>query len=84
MSVLARVLVVEDEPGARHSLEERLRAAGFEVETAAAGDEGARLASPGRSSASTSRPSRPGSIQSRMMQSNVTLGGVGYMLKDEG
>jgi DNA-binding response OmpR family regulator len=39
-----RVLVIEDEARVRRSLEEGLRAAGFEVETAARGDHGSRLA----------------------------------------
>jgi len=42
---MPRVLVVEDEPRVLRSLEDGLRGAGFEVETAAAGGEGARLAS---------------------------------------
>jgi DNA-binding response OmpR family regulator len=41
---MARVLVVEDEPRVRRSLTDGLRGAGFEVEAAATGDEGARLA----------------------------------------
>lgn len=41
---MPRVLVVEDEPRVLRSLEEGLRSAGFEVEAAATGDEGARLA----------------------------------------
>jgi two-component system, OmpR family, copper resistance phosphate regulon response regulator CusR len=41
---MLRVLVVEDEPRVRTSLQEGLRAAGFDVEAAATGDEGARLA----------------------------------------
>ncbi len=40
---MPRVLVVEDEPRVRRSLEEGLRAAGLEVEAAASGDEAARL-----------------------------------------
>lgn len=39
---MPRVLVVEDERKVRRGLEEGLRAAGFEVATAATGDEGAR------------------------------------------
>jgi DNA-binding response OmpR family regulator len=42
---MAQVLVVEDEPRVRRSLVEGLRAAGFEVESAATGGEAARLAS---------------------------------------
>jgi len=45
---MPRVLVIEDEARVRRSLAEGLRAAGFEVETAATGDEGTQLA--------TSRP----------------------------
>ena len=45
---MPRVLVVEDEARMRRSLADGLRAAGFEVETAATGDDGTRLA--------TSRP----------------------------
>jgi two-component system copper resistance phosphate regulon response regulator CusR len=45
---MSRVLVVEDEARMRRSLADGLRAAGFEVETAATGDDGTRLA--------TSRP----------------------------
>ena len=41
---MSRVLVIEDERRVLRSLEEGLRAAGFEVEAAATGDEGARLA----------------------------------------
>src|SRR5262245_2244497 len=41
---MPRVLVVEDEPRVRRSLEEGLRGAGFEVEAAATGIEGAGLA----------------------------------------
>ena len=41
---MSRVLVIEDEGRALRSLEEGLRGAGFEVETAATGDEGSRLA----------------------------------------
>ena len=41
---MPRVLVIEDEARVRRSLEEGLRAAGFEVETAARGDHGSRLA----------------------------------------
>jgi two-component system OmpR family response regulator len=41
---MPRVLVVEDEARVRASLEEGLRTAGFEVETATTGDRGARLA----------------------------------------
>ena len=41
---MPRVLVIEDEARVRRSLEEGLRAAGFEVETAARGDQGSRLA----------------------------------------
>jgi len=41
---MPRVLVVEDEPRVRRSLQEGLRAAGFEVEVAASGEEGGRLA----------------------------------------
>jgi DNA-binding response OmpR family regulator len=41
---MPRVLVIEDEVRALRSLEEGLRGAGLEVETAATGDEGARLA----------------------------------------
>jgi DNA-binding response OmpR family regulator len=42
---MTRVLVVEDEPRVRRSLEEGLKAAGFEVESAGDGGEGGRLAS---------------------------------------
>ena len=38
------VLVIEDEDRVRSSLEEGLRTAGFEVQTAATGNEGSRLA----------------------------------------
>jgi two-component system OmpR family response regulator len=41
---MPRVLVIEDEVRVLRNLEEGLRGAGFEVETAATGDEGARLA----------------------------------------
>src|ERR1700722_5114857 len=41
---MAQVLVVEDEPRVLRSLEEGLREAGFEGETAATGNQGARLA----------------------------------------
>jgi len=41
---MPRVLVIEDEPRVRRSLKEGLRAAGFEVEVAAAGEDGGRLA----------------------------------------
>jgi two-component system, OmpR family, copper resistance phosphate regulon response regulator CusR len=41
---MPRVLVVEDEPRVRRSLEEGFRAAGFDVGAAATGVEGARLA----------------------------------------
>ncbi len=41
---MPRVLVVEDEPRVRRSLEEGLQGAGFEVETAATGEEGVRKA----------------------------------------
>jgi DNA-binding response OmpR family regulator len=41
---MPRVLVVEDEPRVLRSLERGLQGAGFEVESAAAGDEGGRLA----------------------------------------
>jgi DNA-binding response OmpR family regulator len=41
---MPRVLVIEDEVRVLQSLEEGLRAAGFEVETAGRGDDGARLA----------------------------------------
>jgi two-component system OmpR family response regulator len=41
---MPRVLVIEDEDRLRHSLEEGLRAAGFEVQGAATGVEGSRLA----------------------------------------
>jgi DNA-binding response OmpR family regulator len=41
---MAHVLVVEDEPRVLHSLADGLRAAGFQVETAATGNQGARLA----------------------------------------
>jgi DNA-binding response OmpR family regulator len=41
---MPRVLVVEDEPRVLRSLQEQLQAAGFEVVTAATGDEGSRLA----------------------------------------
>jgi DNA-binding response OmpR family regulator len=41
---MPRVLVVEDEPRVRRSLQEGLRAAGYEVEVAASGEEGGRLA----------------------------------------
>jgi DNA-binding response OmpR family regulator len=41
---MPRVLVIEDEPRVRRSLQEGLRAAGFEVEVAASGEEGGRLA----------------------------------------
>jgi two-component system copper resistance phosphate regulon response regulator CusR len=40
---MPRVLVIEDEPRVRRSLQEGLRGAGLEVETAATGDDGARL-----------------------------------------
>lgn len=45
---MPRVLVVEDERKVRRGLEEGLRAAGFEVETAATGDEGARAGRDGQ------------------------------------
>ncbi len=41
---MAHLLVVEDEPRVLRSLEDGLRQAGFEVETAATGNQGARLA----------------------------------------
>src|SRR5947209_13453220 len=41
---MSRVLVIEDECRVLRSLEEGLRAAGFDVEAAATGDDGARLA----------------------------------------
>jgi two-component system OmpR family response regulator len=41
---MPRVLVVEDEARVRRSLQEGLRTAGFEVETAATGDKGAQMA----------------------------------------
>ena len=41
---MPQVLVIEDETRVLRSLEEGLRAAGFEVKTAATGDKGARLA----------------------------------------
>jgi DNA-binding response OmpR family regulator len=41
---MARILVVEDEPRVLQGLREGLQGAGFEVETAATGNEGARLA----------------------------------------
>jgi two-component system copper resistance phosphate regulon response regulator CusR len=41
---MPRVLVIEDESRILRSLEKGLQAAGFEVETAATGDEGTRLA----------------------------------------
>jgi two-component system OmpR family response regulator len=41
---MPRVLVIEDEARVRRSLEEGLRAAGFEVETAERGDKGSQLA----------------------------------------
>jgi DNA-binding response OmpR family regulator len=41
---MSRVLVIEDEAKMLRSLRDGLRAAGFEVETAATGDEGSRLA----------------------------------------
>jgi DNA-binding response OmpR family regulator len=41
---MPRVLVIEDEIRVLRGLEEGLRGAGFEVETAATGDEGSRLA----------------------------------------
>ncbi len=41
---MPRVLVIEDEPRVRRSLQEGLRAAGLEVEAAATGNEGGRLA----------------------------------------
>src|SRR5260370_414671 len=40
---MPRVLVIEDDPRLRRSLAEGLRAAGLEAQTAATGDEGARL-----------------------------------------
>jgi len=40
---MPRVLVIEDEPRVRRSLQEGLRGAGLEVEAAATGDDGARL-----------------------------------------
>jgi DNA-binding response OmpR family regulator len=40
---MQRVLVIEDEPRVLRSLDEGLRGAGFEVEVAGTGDEGARL-----------------------------------------
>jgi two-component system copper resistance phosphate regulon response regulator CusR len=45
---MPRVLVIEDERKVRRGLEEGLAAAGFEVEAAATGDEGARLGRGGR------------------------------------
>lgn len=44
----ARVLLVEDEPALVLTLSDRLRSEGYEVEAAADGDEGYRLASGGR------------------------------------
>jgi len=44
---MPRVLVVEDEPQVRRSLVDGLRAAGFDVEAAATGDDGGRLAATG-------------------------------------
>jgi two-component system copper resistance phosphate regulon response regulator CusR len=41
---MPRLLVIEDDPSVLRSLEEGLRGAGFEVQTAATGFEGARLA----------------------------------------
>jgi two-component system, OmpR family, copper resistance phosphate regulon response regulator CusR len=41
---MARLLVVEDEPRVLRSMEDGLRDAGFEVETATTGDQGARMA----------------------------------------
>jgi DNA-binding response OmpR family regulator len=46
--VKARLLVVEDEPTLVVTLTDRLRSEGYEVEAAADGDEGYRLASGGR------------------------------------
>jgi two-component system, OmpR family, copper resistance phosphate regulon response regulator CusR len=40
---MARVLIIEDEPKVLRSLEQGLQKAGFEVETAATGNRGARL-----------------------------------------
>jgi DNA-binding response OmpR family regulator len=45
---MVRLLVIEDEPRVRRGLEEGLRGAGFEVESAATGDEGTRRAAAGR------------------------------------
>jgi len=44
---MPRLLVIEDDPGVLRNLEEGLRGAGFEVQTAATGLEGARLATTG-------------------------------------
>jgi DNA-binding response OmpR family regulator len=41
---MSRVLIVEDEPKVRHSLEQALRAEGYEVATAATGEAGFELA----------------------------------------
>ena len=41
----SRILVVEDEPGLRLAISDRLRAEGYDVATAADGDEGCRSAS---------------------------------------
>jgi two-component system, OmpR family, alkaline phosphatase synthesis response regulator PhoP len=41
----SRILVVEDEPGLRLAISDRLRAEGYDVATAADGDEGLRCAS---------------------------------------
>ena len=42
-----KILIVEDEPGLRLTLSDRLQAEGYEVETARDGDEGFRLAGEG-------------------------------------
>ena len=41
----SRILIIEDEPGLRLAISDRLRAEGYEVATAADGDEGFRCAS---------------------------------------
>jgi two-component system response regulator HydG len=41
---MARVLVIDDDPGVRESMERMLRAAGYTVQSAATGDEGFELA----------------------------------------
>ena len=47
MSDAKRILLVEDEPGIRLTLGDRLRSEGYEVEAAATGDEGFRMAERG-------------------------------------